>query len=87
MIHVEPLIRWFMTVMIVASLTLAGWLAYENHTQLKTISELVHMVNIKLDSMEATSEVILRMNGELPEALRVGGSVAVARQLQRGTEK
>ena len=85
MIHIDTLIRWFMTVMIVASLTLAGWLAYENHTLIRTNATLAHYVTTKLDSMDAE---LGRISGiDVSGALRVGGSRAVDSLLRRTEEK
>ena len=81
MIHLDTLIRWVMTVAILASLTLAGWLAYENHTLIHTNAELARYVTGRLDSLDAE---LGRISGiDVSEALRVGGLVAVEALLRR----
>ena len=84
-IDVDAVVRWFLCLAVVLSLFLSSYLAYENHTLIRTNAELARYVTGRLDSLDAEL-------GRIPEldisgALRVGGSRAVDSLLRRTEEE
>ena len=86
MIDLNTLTRWLMFIVMLAALSIAGWVQYENHTLIATNSELARWVTEKIEVLEHELSVLRRSDAEVMQALRTSGS-RVADSLLRRVEQ